>query len=69
LPTKLLLGLDDWVVPQDSDVWAVLLICEQIIVLQESGFFDKFKENKDADKLINSVFDHLEKARKKKNEI
>lgn len=65
IPTKLLLGLDDWVIPQDSDVWAVFLICEQIRVLQESGFFDKFPERKDADRLISMVFNNLENARKK----
>lgn len=39
LPAKSLLALEEWVVPKDSDILAIMHLCQQIEVLENNGLF------------------------------
>lgn len=48
LPAKLLLGLDDWIRPNDADVQACMHLCQQIEILDKYGLLKTKNEINDS---------------------
>ncbi len=46
IPTRAILGLDDWAKANEADTYACHQLCEQIDLFENMGLFDLFNENK-----------------------